>query len=216
MAFDSIANPNDPNGLGPSVHALQESLLNIAELTKRLNALMANNTASISATTANAADITASLKASNADIAKTLSNLSTLSQQLKDAGLDKTAKSATVAIDSVIVAVGSLRQTLTATEKTVQKVDVLAQNLTNGTGSAGKLLTDPELYDNLVRTSRHLALLEQDLRLNPKRYTTVKLKLFGKNKTGNYTNPIEDPAYQHVIDSLERDYQRRMKAGGGQ
>jgi hypothetical protein len=51
----------------------------------------------------------------------------------------------------------------------------------------------------------------QDLRLNPKRYNTVKLKLFGKNKTPNYANPLEDPAYQLLIDSLERDYLRKSK-----
>jgi hypothetical protein len=65
-----------------------------------------------------------------------------------------------------------------------------------------------------VRTSRQLQLLMQDLRLNPKRYNTVKLKLFGKNKTGDYENPLEDPAYQHLIDSLEREYSRKLQEQG--
>jgi hypothetical protein len=62
-----------------------------------------------------------------------------------------------------------------------------------------------------MRTTRHLSLLEQDLRLNPKRYTTLKVKVFGKNKTPGYTNPLEDPAYQMLIDSLEKDHQMKMK-----
>jgi hypothetical protein len=56
-----------------------------------------------------------------------------------------------------------------------------------------------------------MELLLQDLRLNPKRYTTVKLKLFGKNKTKDYANPIDDPAYQMLVDSLERAYSKKAK-----
>ena len=51
----------------------------------------------------------------------------------------------------------------------------------------------------------------QDLRLNPKRYTTVKLKIFGKNKTPRYTSPLDDPAYRMHLDSLERTFGKGMK-----
>ena len=145
-----------------------------------------------------------------ATITDAISNLAELSAQLKNAGLDATAKSATNALDSVILAMTALKGTLNATQSTMGKVDSLAQHLVSGKGTAGKLLTDEELYTNLLRTTRHLALLEQDLRLNPKRYTTVKLKVFGKNKSKDYLNPADDPAYQLLLDSLERDYSRRM------
>lgn len=208
--FDSIANPNDPDGLGPSMRALETSLINIAQATTKLNRLMDASAGNLSATVGNAAEITKNLRNSNKEISEVLANLSAVSAQLKNANLDATAKSATVAIDSVIVAVSSLRNTLKATEKTIQKVDTLAQHLSDGQGSIGKLLTDEELYTNLARTTRHLALLEQDIRLNPKRYTTLKLKVFGKNKTKGYVSPIEDPAYQLLIDSLERDYNQKV------
>ena len=103
-----------------------------------------------------------------------------------------------------------LRTTLHGAQSAIAKVDTLAQHLVNGEGSAGKILTDVALYDNLTRTSRHLHLLLQDIRLNPKRYNTVKVKVFGKNKTADYQNPLEDPAYQLLIDSLERAYDRKM------
>ena len=199
MAFDSIANPNDPNGLGPSVKALESSLISIAEITSKLNRFLDASSSNLTATTANAAEITKNIRDSNKDIAIALANLSAISAQLKNANLDATAKSAGTAIDSGIVAVSSLRNTLNSTEKTIQKVDVLAQNLSNGEGSLGKLLTDDALYTNLMRTTRHLSLLEQDLRLNPKRYTTVKLKLIGKNKTPGFHRGVlpEPPQYAH-------------------
>ncbi|MEI6409824.1 MAG: MlaD family protein [Bacteroidota bacterium] len=209
--WDSIADPNDPKGAGRSILALEKSLKNIEQVTAKLSILLDASTRGIAATANNAAELTKTFNASSQDISATLSNLNALSKQLKEAGLDKTSQKATAAIDSVTTALTALRKTLQTTGKTVSRVDTLAQNLIKGQGTAGKTLTDPELYDNLVRTSRHLELFLQDLRLNPKRYTTVKLKVFGKNKTGNYNNPIEDPAYQLLVDSLEDAYSKRIK-----
>ncbi|MFN7267120.1 MAG: hypothetical protein ACK5VB_06480, partial [Bacteroidota bacterium] len=75
----------------------------------------------------------------------------------------------------------------------------------------GKALTEEELYNNIVSTTRHLHLLLQDLRMHPERYTNVRVKLLGKNKPSRYANPIDDPAYQILVDSLEKDYSKKAK-----
>lgn len=209
--YDSIADPNDPQGLGRSLVALEKSLVNLEGLTHRLNRVLDASSAGIAATSSNAAEITKGLRGSNKDITEALANLNALSQQLKNAGFDKTTQKATGALDSVSRTLSALRLTLNSTQATLSKVDTLAGNLVQGKGTIGKTLTEEELYDNIVRTSRQLHLLMQDLRLNPKRYTTVKLKLFGKNKTKTYVNPLEDPAYQMLVDSLEREYSRKVK-----
>ncbi|MBK8555560.1 MAG: MCE family protein [Lewinellaceae bacterium] len=187
--YDSIADPNDPKGVGRTLLALHESLANLAIMTAKINHFLDASTASFSATAANSAEITKAIRNSNEDISKSLANLATITEQLKTADLGKSAGKANIALDSVTASVSSLRQTLEGASKTLNKVDVLAQGLVNGQGSAGKLLSDEELYDNLVRTSRQLQLLMQDLRLNPKRYNTVKLKVFGKTKPR--TTPIQ-------------------------
>jgi phospholipid/cholesterol/gamma-HCH transport system substrate-binding protein len=209
--WDSIADPNDPKGVGRSLVALEHSLKNIEAVTAKVSKLLDASAQGISSTANNTAALTKTLNASSADINTTLANLAVLSKQMKDAGLDKTTMKATQALDSVTLSLSQLRKTLQVTGHTVAHVDTLAMNLAKGQGTAGKLLTDEELYANLVRTSRHLELLLQDLRLNPKRYTTVKLKLFGKNNTGSYINPLEDPAYQLMVDSLERAYSKKLK-----
>jgi phospholipid/cholesterol/gamma-HCH transport system substrate-binding protein len=209
--YDSIADPNDPQGFGKTLVALQASLQNIALLSHNLNRMVEANNASLATTTKNLAGISTAINAGNQDITQTLSNLAAISSQLKAARLDSSAIKASVAIDSVTASLSDLRVTLGGAQSAIAKVDTLAQHLVNGEGSAGKLLTDEELYDNLVRTSRHLQLLLQDLRLNPKRYNTVKVKVFGKNKTPDYDNPLDDPAYRLLIDSLERDYSRKLK-----
>ncbi len=62
----------------------------------------------------------------------------------------------------------------------------ISKDLTLGTGTAGKLLKDEALYNNLKDTSKQLELLLQDLRLHPKRY--VHISVFGKKNT-----PYEEP-----------------------
>ncbi|MEZ4895069.1 MAG: hypothetical protein R2778_18895 [Saprospiraceae bacterium] len=56
-----------------------------------------------------------------------------------------------------------------------------------------------------MSSTRHLQLLAQDLRMHPERYTSVKVKLFGKNKPKKYANPLEDPFIQ--TEDLGRVYE---------
>ncbi|MBK8425607.1 MAG: MCE family protein [Lewinellaceae bacterium] len=208
--LDSLAKAN-PNSPAASIESLDRSLRNLELMTNRINQLLASSSAGISATANNAAEITRGLRDSNKDISALIANLSEVSAQLKNADLSKSTAKAVSTLDSVTQSLTALRGTLSTTERTISRVDTLAQNLINGEGLVGKSLTDEALYDNLVRTTRHMNLLMQDLRLNPKRYTTVKLKIFGKNKTKGYANPLDAPAYQILLDSLERDYQQRIK-----
>ncbi|RKR11912.1 phospholipid/cholesterol/gamma-HCH transport system substrate-binding protein [Flavobacterium sp. 90] len=99
---------------------------------------------------------------------KMSSNFNKISDSLNKADLGKTVK--------------NLNQTLA-------KVDNLMSNLNSGKGTAGKLLSDDALYNNLSKTSKELELLLQDVRLYPTRY--VNVSLFGK-KNKPYVAPTED------------------------
>ena len=203
--IDSLARVH-PDGWAGSVVALDHSLRNLELMTNRINSLLAASTNGISATANNTAELTRNLKNSNKDISETLANLNALSAQLKNAGLDATSQKAAAAIDTMVRNLSDLRTTLQTTTRTVGRVDTLAQNLLQGKGSAGQLLTDKNLYTNLERTTRQLSLLMADLRLNPKRYTTVKVKLFGKNKVTPFdtTQIYNDMRYWKLVDSLEQ------------
>ena len=99
---------------------------------------------------------------------KMSSNFNSISDSLKKADLGKTVR--------------TLNQTLA-------KMDGIMNNLNSGKGSAGKLLNDDALYNNLAKTSKELELLLQDVRLYPTRY--VNVSLFGK-KNKPYVAPTED------------------------
>jgi len=82
-----------------------------------------------------------------------------------------------------------LGKTVRNLNKTLAKVDGLMANLNSGKGTAGKLLNDDALYNNLTKTSKELELLLQDVRLYPTRY--VNVSLFGK-KNKPYKAPEEE------------------------
>lgn len=82
-----------------------------------------------------------------------------------------------------------LGKTVRNLNQTLAKVDGIMSNLNSGKGTAGKLLNDDALYNNLAKTSKELELLLQDVRLYPTRY--VNVSLFGK-KNKPYVAPTED------------------------
>jgi len=71
-------------------------------------------------------------------------------------------------------------------EKIINDFSLIAKKLDSNTGTAGKLINDPTVYDNLDRATRQLDLLLQDVKLNPKRY--VHFSVFGK-KGNEYEKP---------------------------
>lgn len=208
--LDSLANAN-PESMAGSLVSLDNSLKNIELLTHKINRLLDATTASLTATAENAAVFSKSLSGNKDEIGNILSNLDTLSRQLKNAGVEQSSQKVRETLDTLTANISTLRHTLKTAERTISHVDTLAQNLMQGKGIAGKMLNDAQLAEDLERTIRHTQLLIQDLRLNPKRYTTVKLKVFGKNKTKGYATPFDDPIYKMEADSLERLLGKRLR-----
>ena len=50
--------------------------------------------------------------------------------------------------------------------------------LNDNTTTAGKLFSDPHLYDNLVGLTGDMRLLIGDFRQNPKKFLSIKLTIF--------------------------------------
>lgn len=71
-------------------------------------------------------------------------------------------------------------------EQAVANFEDVTNKLTNGEGTAAKLINDPTVYNNLERATNQLDELIQDVKLNPKRY--VHFSIFGKNP-GPYSPP---------------------------
>lgn len=73
-------------------------------------------------------------------------------------------------------------------EKVVADFESVSDKLNNKEGTAGKLINDDALYNNLENATMQMEQLLQDIKLNPKRY--VHFSVFGKNP-GPYQEPKE-------------------------
>jgi len=68
--------------------------------------------------------------------------------------------------------------TVNALQNTLAQTDSLIKNLTEGEGTAGRLLNDQRLYDELTNSAANLSRLLEDMQANPRRY--VQFSLFGR------------------------------------
>jgi len=76
---------------------------------------------------------------------------------------------------------GKLSKDAELYEKTKTALDrfaSLAEKIDKGEGTMGKLLKDPSLYNNLDQSSAEITKLLYDLRQDPKKYLTIRVRIF--------------------------------------
>lgn len=130
--------------------------------------------------------VTGGLKNSNQDIGGILENTNAITGQVKDADLGATISASRETMARIDTSVAELA-------KVTAELQVVLEKINKGEGTVGKLVQDPAMYENLLRTSKNVELLLQDVRLNPKRY--INVSVFG-GKQKEYAMPEQDPAYQ--------------------
>jgi phospholipid/cholesterol/gamma-HCH transport system substrate-binding protein len=59
-----------------------------------------------------------------------------------------------------------------------KRVDDVVANLNAGQGTAGQLLRDKELYENMNRAASELRALLADIRKDPKKFLRVSVSIF--------------------------------------
>jgi phospholipid/cholesterol/gamma-HCH transport system substrate-binding protein len=147
-----------------------------------LNRLLDDNTGqNLKATIANLQQATASLKLSlqpSGSLNQSFNNLSGITGNLKNSNEDisKMLKNLAVVSDSLKSA--DLKALVMHADATFAKTSELFAGINNGEGTAGKLIVNDSLYNNLNRAVESLDSLLTDLREHPGRY--VHLSVFGK------------------------------------
>lgn len=148
-------------------YVLNKLLTTTDQTASGINATIAQNRQAIAATLANVNALSASLIETEKSFKPILENLKTTTDSLKALRLGET-------LAQVNSAVATLQKSLTALEQ--------------GQGTAGKLLKDQALYDNINRTIVSVNKLMTNFRQYPKRY--VNISVFGKKDKG----PADSPA----------------------
>ena len=148
-------------------YVLNKLLTTTDQTASGINATIAQNRQAIAATLANVNALSASLIETEKSFKPILENLKTTTDSLKALRLGETLAQANSAV-------ATLQKSLTALEQ--------------GQGTAGKLLKDQALYDNINRTIVSVNKLMTNFRQYPKRY--VNISVFGKKDKG----PADSPA----------------------
>jgi len=78
------------------------------------------------------------------------------------------------------LASADIKKTLTKADQAVSRLNTIMYKINEGSGTAGQLVNNDTLYNNLESSSRRLNRLLEDLQHNPGRY--VHFSIFGKNK----------------------------------
>lgn len=140
-----------------NIKNLSQTFENINKTTKGLDNIVNSN--KIPSIIANLESVTSDFKATTPYLKSSLQNIDSITNSIKES---------------------DIKSLLLSANSTISQLDKTIASINNGEGSAGKLIYDQSLYNNLDKASLNLASLLSDLKENPKRY--VHFSLFGGNK----------------------------------
>lgn len=113
-----------------------------------------------------------------AELKATLENVNKFTQMLVENSDKLTSTFSSLENVADTLAAADIYNSVNNLKLSLEKASVLMENLSNGQGTAGKLMTNDSLYTNLSNSLESLNLLLLDMKANPKRY--VHFSLFGK------------------------------------
>lgn len=169
-SVNKILDPSAKNNISATLANLNKTTANLIEASASLQILLNTQTGALAGTLKNLNSFTGNLASNNEKITNLVGNLDKTASKLSNLDLEKT-------LTTLNTTIGDLKSTI--------------GKLNSSSGTAGLLLNDTKLYNNLTATANKLNLLLDDLRINPKRY--VNISVFGKkNKSSALTVPLPD------------------------
>lgn len=136
---------------------LNGAVSNLSNTSESINNIIGSKERELKESVENLTRFTQMLANSSDEISNTFRNLSTFSD--------------TLAAADIYTSVSNLKSTL-------EQTSTMLGNINDGKGSAGLLLTNDSLYNNLTQSLASMDELLRDLKANPKRY--VHFSIFGK------------------------------------
>jgi phospholipid/cholesterol/gamma-HCH transport system substrate-binding protein len=134
-------------------------------------------------------DVQGLLKENKKNLLGITTNLNKLSASLVET--EKELKPLLAKTGTLADSLNALRlgETMQMANKTIAELRQILANVESGKGTAGKMINDPTLYNNLNSTMVSLNKLMTNLREHPKRY--VHLSVFGKKDKGPAESPLD-------------------------
>ena len=165
------------NQILPQVQLQIEAVMKNAEIVlQNINTLFDDETKKeLKSSIEDFSNLTSSLSETSDEISKLITNNSeNLTNSLSD------FRSASNNIKSITDSLNTddIKSITTNLNSLVNNLNSITTSLMNSEGSAGKLINDKSIYDNLENATNQLNLLIEDIKLNPNRY--INFSVFGK------------------------------------
>ncbi|MCE3295847.1 MAG: hypothetical protein K0R65_1561 [Crocinitomicaceae bacterium] len=90
---------------------------------------------------------------------------------------------------------------ITEARETIQSLNTILTDASNGKGTLGKLVKDETFYNELVKTNVELQDLVADLKLHPERY--IHFSVLGARSKGVTLTPNEEKKLRNLLDTLQ-------------
>ncbi|MBN9298087.1 MAG: MCE family protein [Filimonas sp.] len=165
---NTVLDPNTKGNLQSVIANLSKATGSLVVSSASLQKMMNAETGVLAHTLSNVDSFTHNLAANNEKVSGIISNLQETTEHLSKADIDGVVNNLKKSVDQLGTAMNKLNST---------------------DGTAGALLNDKQLYNNLNNTVRSLNILMDDLRVHPKRY--VSISVFGKkDKSTPLTAPL--------------------------
>lgn len=173
---NQVLDPTAKENIQSTLSNLNKVTASMTVSTAHLQALLNTQTGALAKTLDNMNQVTSNLASNNGKINSVMNNLDVTTGKLSKIEFQKT-------LDSLDVAVNELK--------------IMTTKLNSNSGTIGRLMNDPRLYNNLASTSNKLNTLLDDIRINPKRYLSISV--FGR-KAKN------DPIMVPLADTVNSPY----------
>jgi phospholipid/cholesterol/gamma-HCH transport system substrate-binding protein len=155
----SFLNDQTRNNFIATFASVRRSFETLENTTKEIDLLVTDNRVNLTRLIENITSISKGLKDNESNLSAIIANAESISDTIAKANIGETLR--------------SLNTALSQSEEIFKKVN-------DGTGTAGKLINDPKLYDDMAKAAEQLNLLLLDVKYNPNRY--IHFSVFGSSK----------------------------------
>ncbi|MFW5758620.1 MAG: MlaD family protein [Bacteroidota bacterium] len=157
LIFQSVFNENTRSNIVQSFESIQKTLYTVESSTVRLDNTLDEETTRIKSILTDTESITQNLSDNSELLTHVMQNFSNISDS---------------------IAAANLTQTLLRAEESLTSMNEILEKINNGQGTAGLLVNDEELYNNLSASSKQLEELLDEIKDNPGDY--INLSVFGR------------------------------------
>ncbi len=158
VIIQTVFNENFQQNFTSSFENISKAIGSLERSMYAIDTILTDKNSKFSLIMANLESITANFKNNNQEISQILNNVNNITDSLSKA---------------------EIQQTITNLNQSLANANLILEKINSGEGSAGALIHDKLLYENLSRASASLDKLLIDFRNNPRRYVSVSLINFG-------------------------------------